>query len=164
MAAKNLGTEDTDQQATDKIICLQGIDTDIVERLRQEDITTITQLAYCDPVRLTMRSNLTFNFVIDVMSQALAWLYLEDKHVLLRPIGLRGAIEYHHFAEDLLYTGTDEVLLDQQRNAIASFGTMLRLLSYEPGDEAALRMMLSEIAGDPFTIFLDGVWDDTGLG
>jgi hypothetical protein len=163
MAARHLGTEDTAQQASDKIICLQGIDTDIVERLRQEDITTITELAYCDPVRLTMRSNLTFSFVTDAMSQALAWLYLEDKLTLLRPIGLRGAIEFRHFAEDLLYEGTDELRLARQRNAVASFGTMLRLLCYEPGDEPALRMMLSEISGDPFTIFVSGVWDDTGL-
>jgi len=163
IAAKQLGTEDTAQQAADKIICLQGIDTDIVERLRNEDVTTISQLAYCDPVRLTMRSNLTFNFVVDAASQALAWLYFEDKLALLRPIGLRGAIEVHHFVKDLDATDAAPELAKFTAEAKAAFPTVLRVLSFDPADEAALRLTMREIAGDPYAVFLSEVWDEAGL-
>jgi len=163
LAAKYLGAEDTVEQAGDKIICLQGIDTDIVERLRNEDVTTITQLAYCDPVRLTMRSNLTFTFVIDAMSQALAWLYFDDKLDLLRPIGLRGAIEFRHFVEDLDSTDQSAGQVKLTADALEAFPSVLRALSLEPADGAALRMTMREIAADPYTVFLSEVWDEAGL-
>jgi hypothetical protein len=161
LAAKYLGTEDTVEQAADKIICLQGIDTDIVERLRNEDVTTITQLAYCDPVRLTMRSNLTFTFVIDAMSQALAWLYFEDKLDALRPLGLRGAIEFRHFIEAL--DATDQDAAHAKAEALEAFPTVLKALSLDPTDGAVLRMTMREIADDPYTVFLSEVWDETAL-
>lgn len=69
-----LGLGETGDAAADEIVKLQGMNREIVERLRNEDITTVTQMAYCDPVRLVMRSNLSFNFVADCMSQALAWI------------------------------------------------------------------------------------------
>jgi hypothetical protein len=76
LATKNLGLSDTPYEDNDNVIKLQGMNPAIVERLEAEDINTITQIAYCDPVQVTMRSNLTFNFIIDAMNQALAWLYL----------------------------------------------------------------------------------------
>jgi len=163
LAARTVKAEDVLEEAADKIICLQGIDTAIVERLRNEDITTISQLAYCDPVRLTMRSNLTFNFVIDAASQALAWLYFEDKLALLRPIGLRGAIEFHHFIEDLDATDPACEQAKFSAEAQAAFPTVLRALALDPADEAALRMTMREIAADPYTVFLSEVWDEVAL-
>jgi hypothetical protein len=40
-----------------------------------------------------MRASLSFIFVLDVVSQALAWVYLDQKLNDLRPMGLRGAFE-----------------------------------------------------------------------
>jgi hypothetical protein len=77
LSEKKLDLGATTVEASDDIIKLQGINRTIVERLSNEDITTVTQVAYCDPVRLAMRSNLSFNFVIDCMNQALAWMYLQ---------------------------------------------------------------------------------------
>src|SRR5262249_36776758 len=76
LANKNLNLAATEEEAKDDIIQLQGINKTIAERLINEDITTVTQVAYCDPVQLIMRSNLTFNFVTECMNQALAWMYL----------------------------------------------------------------------------------------
>jgi hypothetical protein len=72
LANKSLRLEATAEEASDDIIKLQGINKAIVERLSNEDITTISQIAYCDPVQLVMRSNLNFIFVTDCMNQALA--------------------------------------------------------------------------------------------
>jgi hypothetical protein len=67
--------EPTAEETSNDIVKLQGINRWIIERLSNEDITTVTQIAYCDPIRLIMRSNLTFNFVTDCMNQALAVIY-----------------------------------------------------------------------------------------
>jgi hypothetical protein len=86
----------------DQIGALPGIDRSIADRVEDTDITTIPQLAWCDPIQLTMRSSLTFDYVVDIVSQALAWVYLgEDKLKILRTYGLRGAYEIRVLVRDL---------------------------------------------------------------
>jgi hypothetical protein len=77
----------------DQIGTLAGIDRSIADRIEDADITTVPQLAWCDPIQLTMRSNLAFDYVVDIVSQALAWVYLGEKLTVLRTFGLRGAYE-----------------------------------------------------------------------
>ena len=93
LANKNLGTEIGADTSPDQVKTLAGVDAPIADRIADADITTITQLAWCDPIQLAMRANLQFDYVLDVVSQALAWVYLESKLEKLRPLGLRGAIE-----------------------------------------------------------------------
>ena len=62
--------------------------------LAEADITTISQLAYCDPIQLAMRTNLGFTFVLDLVSEALASIYVGDKLDVLRARGLRGSYEF----------------------------------------------------------------------
>lgn len=85
----------------DQVFLLSGIDTPIAERIEDADITTITQLAWADPIQLTMRTNLQFAFVIDIVGQALAWVYLEDKLKPLGVVGLHGAVEIRFLLSDL---------------------------------------------------------------
>ena len=150
-ASKRLGNEPKDEEVRDEIIKLQGITTTIVERLRNEDIITIAQLAYCDPVRVTMRSNLTFNFVVDCMNQALAWLYFEEGMARIRPLGLRGAAEIKHLYDDLTAPRSQRVR--------ATARATLRAAAQALGkDERALMFAFTEIAEDPYTEFLDEIW------
>jgi hypothetical protein len=107
LANKNLNLGATAEEAGDNIIKLQGIGKTIVERLANEDVTTVTQLAYCDPVQSIMRSNLTFNLITDCMNQALAWMYLEDDLNRIRPLGMRGAVEIRY-----LMTEYDDAITD----------------------------------------------------
>ena len=75
-AKQKLAVDPTDEAVTNDIIKFQGINRDIEKRLAKEDITSITQFAYCNPVQLMMRSSLAFEFVTDCMNQALARMYL----------------------------------------------------------------------------------------
>jgi hypothetical protein len=50
---------------------LQGVNTTLAEKFAEIGITTALQLAYEDPIQLTMRTNLSFNFVTDLVSQSL---------------------------------------------------------------------------------------------
>lgn len=71
---------------------LPTIAKDNAERFKDEGITTISQLAYSDPVDLTIRTNFDFNYVIDCVSQALLWIYIPQVDAL-NLLSIRGAQE-----------------------------------------------------------------------
>lgn len=150
MAEKNLSLGQTVDEANDDIIKLQGVNKPIVERLFQEDINTVTQIAYCDPIRLVMRSHLSFNFIIDCMNQALAWLYFEDDLNTIRPLSIRGAVEIRN----LIHAYDDAADANHQR-ALDAFPKIAAAIKQDP---ATLQMTFREIAADPYTIFLHSVW------
>ena len=87
---------------------LSGVDRSIADRIQDADITTITQLAWTDPIQLMMRSSLSFDYVMDLQSQALAWTYFDTETLTkLRLIGLRGAYEIRSLM-DRLNSGSDD--------------------------------------------------------
>jgi len=145
----------TQDESRDDIDELQGINRSVVERLRNEDITTVNQLAYCDPVRLVMRSNLSFNFVTDCMNQAIAWTYFEAKLAALRSLGLRGAVEIRNFVQAYDYVGGDADMLRGQKSAAAALPAVAGALAQSPD---SVLIALREIANDPFTVFLHETW------
>jgi len=156
LANKNLGLDAAPSETTDDIIKLQGINRAIVERLSEEDINTITQIAYCDPVRLIMRSNLTFNFVTDCMNQALAWMYLQGDLDNIRPLGVRGAVEIRCLIQEL--DNVDAELASEKAThelAVTAFPLIAAAIKQNP---STLQIAFRQIAEDPYTIFLQSVW------
>jgi hypothetical protein len=153
---KTLSMESTAEEAKDDIIKLQGINRAIVERLSREDITTITQIAYCDPVRLIMRSNLTFNFVTDSMNQALAWMYLQKDLETIRSLGMRGAVEIKYLIDDLDGIGGNNPGEQEAHDrAVAAFPLIAAAINQNP---ATLQITFRQIAEDPYTQYLASVW------
>lgn len=149
---KQLGIEATAEESSDDIIKLQGVNRAISERLSNEDLNTIPQLAYCDPVQITMRSGLGFNFVTDCISQALAWMYFEDSLAKLRPIGLRGAVEIASLMVD--FYG----LAPEDRKAPAA--SVLAMAALAIGqDPTSIEETFRQIADDPYTKFLYNIWE-----
>lgn len=161
MAEKTVvGLAPTKEESRDEIAKLQGVDKGVVDRLAREDIATISQLAYCDPVRLVMRSNLTFNFVTDCMNQALAWIYLGEHLDTLRPMGLRGAVEIKNLIDEYdASASTDPKAVQAHQLATRAVPKMAAAIKQDPD---ALLVALREIAGDPFTRFLAAMWEQTG--
>jgi hypothetical protein len=148
---------------TDEVVKLQGVNNDIATRLAKEDITTITQVAYCDPIRISMRSGLSFNFITDCMNQALAWEYLEEGMNIIRPLGFRGAVELSKLYAQL----RDSSNPARRARATAILGSLCRALNGYDGTEdgarakgkplhttETLRFLLRELVEDPFTIYL----------
>lgn len=129
---------------------LQGIEKAGAERFGDEGVTTILQLAYSDPVGLAIRTNFSYSYVIDCCSQALAWLYFGDSLAKLRQFGLRGAQEITH-----LYKAIEA----QDQTAINTLSKIA--ISLEQPLEG-IHLSMSEIAGDPYTEFLNSVWADVG--
>jgi hypothetical protein len=138
---------------TNDLLRLDGIDRPLAERLANEDITSVAQLAYCDPIHLTMSSNLTFNAVVDLVSQALAWVYIGDKLTSIRPLGFRGAYEVRTLLDCLL----DEDLDDPKNKDAAE--KVLPILANTLGLTVdGAQFLLREIAFDPYTDFIYSTW------
>jgi hypothetical protein len=146
----NLGA-DTDQDAESQLQALQGIDTRIAERFADEGITTIVQLAYADPVELTMRcASFSFSFVVDMISQALAWIYLADNLAKLRISSLRGGQEIASLIAELDGEDNDAKTVARATLDAAAGAVGVPVASFE--------RTLREIADDPYTQFLRDVW------
>ena len=148
--ALDLGA-DTDSKSESQLEELQGVDTRIAERFSDEGITTILQLAYSDPVELTMRCpSFSFSFVVDLISQALAWIYLGDALNVMRLRSLRGAQEIATLIAEI--AGDDAEAASLASTVVTDIAALLKV------DQATFTHTLREIAEDPFTQFLSEVW------
>lgn len=158
LANKKLDLDLGPSRGLDQLNKLQGIDAIIVDRLAQQDLTTIPQLAYCDPIQVTMRSNLSFNFVIDIVSQSLAWIYLDgDQLDKLRSHGLRGAYEIRDLVLALSHAPDGPPEGDRTAgDAAGALAAAAAALGLGPD---VLKYTFEQIAYDPYTQFLHKVWN-----
>ena len=72
---------------------IQGVTPEMIERLEEEGITSTVHLAYADPIKLLLRTNIPWVILIDLADQALLFNYVGDKMSELRSLGVRGSIE-----------------------------------------------------------------------
>ncbi len=129
---------------------LQSINKEEAERYRDEGITNILDLAYADPIDLTIRTNFNFNYVLDCASQALLWLYLGKNVEKVRLLGLRGAQE-----AAALYVGLKSNDPETKKIYEENFKAVAVALGV---DEKAFSLTLIQIAEDPYTQFFCNVW------
>jgi len=149
LSSKRLGIE-LGPTENNELLHLNGIDQSLAERLAHEDITSICQLAYCDPIQMTMRSNLSFNALTDLQSQALAWVYIEDKLNQIRALGLRGSYDIREWIEDL---GSNDATT--KRNAERITPELAERLNL---DQSTMWYVLNQIAYDLYTEFMYAIW------
>lgn len=174
---KQLGLETQLDNISDKVTKLSGIDQLAADRIAAADITTIPQLAYCDPIQLTMRTHLNFAYVSDIVAQALAWIYFNDNIKHLHTIGIRGAVEIKLLIEDIKYISYSnglniedgKIVLDLTNITFKATDEKITRgqLSLSTIKSAATRLSISdlellntmiEIAEDPYTQFLYETW------
>jgi len=140
----NLG-EEADERSWE-LEKLQCVGKSQAERFSDMGITTIGQLAWSNPVDLTFRSNLEFNFIVDSVSQALFWVYAEDSVKDVYKFGLRGAMEVNYLLAAV--ARNDE----PSKQALADAATILKM------SPTSAQHMFNEVAHDPYTEFLVNVW------
>ena len=159
LATKKLGLDLSTNSGTepgDQVTRLDGIDPLTADRLQSADITTISQLAYCDPIQLSMRTNYAFPTVVDMVDQALAWIYLGDKLKDIRPYGIRGAIGVFNLYQDM-----NSELAETKNPAFATFKAVAvatKLNDDVTLSQDGLRRGFDEIANDPYVKFLKSLW------
>lgn len=140
----DLGPADDKGQVTK----LDGVDKLVADRMSDADISTVAQLAYCDPVQVSMKTNIAFDVVMDMQAQALAWIYFGDAMPSMRPMGLRGAIEFVNLRTAL---GSEATRTD----ALATLAAVADKLELPP---LVVERALDEVADDHYTQFLANIW------
>jgi hypothetical protein len=139
--------DDSNQSTKSQLEYLENINTAVAERFADEGVTTISQLAHCDPITLTMRCGMSFSFVTDCVSEALAWIYCPDKRMnAARSYGLRGAAEIFDLVQDL--SDESEHVRKGARKTLDDFATEIKL------DPDVVIGILMQIAENPHTLFL----------
>jgi hypothetical protein len=133
---------------------LPGIDLRKREEFAAEGITTIAQLAYADPVELTMRMNIDYSYIIDCVSRALLFVYVGEGYLeKLAQHGIRGASEMRKIYNDL--KATDDPQKEQAKARLRKMAVDIGYLSPE-----ALENVCMEAGSDVCTIFIHANWTD----
>jgi hypothetical protein len=148
-AAQRLGLGNDIGEQKSELGDLQGVNTTLVEKFGEIGISTFLQLGYEDPIQLTMRTNLSFSFITDVVSQAQAFVYGLDL-TKTRPYSVRGAFE----ASEVFDESQSE---DQEAKARAD-EVINQLVSKLERPDKIIRKILHDIHKDPYTRFLREIW------
>ncbi len=135
---------------------LQGVDQRNAERFANQGVTTLLQLAYRDPIKLMILTNLEFSYVIDCVSQALLRLYLGEGIDKTRRFGLRGAQEATN-----LYV---EFYSKDQETKHAAKAIFQRCASELNMELQELIRVVAEVVEDPYTEFLHRFWTAASPG
>lgn len=129
---------------------VQCINRTEAERFQSEGISNICQLAYSNPVDLTLRTNFDWNYIVDCISQALLWLYVEKDIAKLRLLGLRGAQEVHYLVK--CFDCDDLKQKEIAKNCLKATANALGL------SDTDLMYTLNNVTEDPYTKFICNVW------
>jgi hypothetical protein len=142
LMTKTLG--EADEQNSDQLVHLAGASPQISAVLAGEGIGAIQQLASVDPVALSVRTGLPFDFILDLVAQAQAWRYLGPATGALAKLGLGSALSIRRLVDRLAQKPPDE----EAKAVLTASANLLQL------DEAVVKAMFNELAADPYTGFL----------
>jgi hypothetical protein len=157
LTSQKLGFAEDSQTGDSDIKNLPAIDLTKAEQFQDEGITTVPQLAYYDPVKLTMQTNIDYDYIVDCVSQALLFVYVgKDGVEKLTRQGIRGAYEMRGILLDL---EDEEGCIDQKEQAKAKqkLSDIAGKIDYSP---ESLESICLEAGGDPCTIFIYETWRD----
>jgi hypothetical protein len=157
VAIARTGIPQQTTEVSSGLLNLQGITKKQVEDFQNEGIETILQLAYADPIDITVRTGYSFSYIIDCCSQALAWLTFEERMQVLRKYGLRGAMEVTTFEREIDRDyDQDENTTDQEVSmATKTLESIAKDLNME---KDVVRRMFYELAWDPYSQLFYNIW------
>jgi hypothetical protein len=146
-----------------RLLALPALDQVTADLIRDEGITTVTQLAYADPIRMSIRTGLGFSFVTSAASEAMLAMFLDtrEKMVTVRGFGVCGAYEavglWNRYASQ---TGT-QTTPTVAPPAGAVIDQMAAALGFT---REGLLNILYQISLDPYIHFLRSCWGSNLAG
>jgi hypothetical protein len=149
IVTRNLQLGEDDSRLGIELEQLQSVSRSNAERFMEAGISTIAELANSDPVDLALRTNQSFDYVVDCCAQGLVWVYFTDKTKLLARYSLRSVHEVTWLIGRL--GGPDG---ERRTRAQAVVDELARALEMTP---SAIRHTLDRIAESPFTRFLSEI-------
>jgi hypothetical protein len=149
--SQRLGFEEDPRAGDNDLKNLPALDQSKAEQFQDEGITTIPQLAYYDPVKLTMQTNIDYDYIVDCVSQALLFVYVgKDCLEKLTRIGIRGAYEMR-----AILLGLEEGDSDEREQAKQKLRSIAEQIGYAPD---SLENVCVEAGDDPCTVFIYETW------
>jgi len=152
LLGQKLGLGEDADSGTSELEMLQNIGKTNAEKFYDEGITTITELAWTDPVHLSVRTNFDFEYVVDCMSKALLAVYVGKSIKKLARFSLRGAQE----ATTLLSLVDNPSASAEKTRATQALKEAANVLGVKVD---TLHHTLSSVADDPYTKFLAKIWN-----
>lgn len=153
-ARKQLGFDAAVKAAgPENLGALQGLTADLIDRFDEESISSTQHLAYTDPIKLLLRTNVEWKIILDMMDQALLYNYVGEKLNALRLLGIRGAIEAVEFF-DRLKRAQGESLAELER-VLDVIATRLEI------DRAGVLNLLQTISDDGQVEFIQALWGES---
>ncbi len=139
-----------------------AIGTDALAQLREVGITTVTDLAYADPVRILVETGLPLRRVVVWIDAALLANYVGENVAKLRAMGIGSAVEASHFFVDYgSYEGDDgERLIDDDKTLDDEVMQLAEVLGIPAW---FVLNLLAELHGDPHVALVDAFWGE-GVG
>ena len=148
-------TPESDADALAQLKEVPSLDQTVILLLTEEGITTYTELAYVDPIRLSIRTGKDFSTVVTWVSESLLLGYLttRDRMEIARRFGIAGAYEAAGLWEDASARpgAPERVAADR---LIADLAVKLQPEFTEGG----LRSILDQVANDPYVGFVLECW------
>jgi hypothetical protein len=153
---KQLGLGDDGASGTSELELLQNVGKANAERFSDEGVTTIAELAWTDPIDLSIHTNFDFNYVVDCMSQSLLAIYLGSDINKLAKFSLRGAQEVVALV-DILNASPEDARYTVKQKGAAEAALNGAAVALGIGVDA-LYHTLTFVAEDPYTSFLWQIW------
>jgi hypothetical protein len=139
---------------------LQGLTKEVTERLEEDFYTSAEHVANADPVKLYLQSGFEWKVVLDLIDQAILFMYVGDKLPALRPIGIRGAIELVELYEDNNRSESEDLPYPRERaeKMVKSIAEKLE------EEEHTVENMIWMLKHDPQVDLIMTLWGETGTG
>ncbi len=144
---------------------IDGIDFDEIDRLNEENIKGIQQLAFSNPLEIHFSTTYPLKTIVDWTDQALLRLYLnKDQISALKLLGIRGAIDMTEAnthlqqlkgkAEQETDAAVRTELLAQHTALVTAIGTAIG------SDQSAALCISYQLSEDPHIRFIYFIYDE----
>ena len=140
--------------------CVDGIDLAAVTRLEELHITTHTNLAYADPIRLMARTGYSLRMIIQWMDHALLAVYALPYKKKLNEAGLPCSLDVKEFYETHFARVADEKgnPIPWTNRDIGKCETVAALEKKLGLKRELIREIFQRVAADPHVRFLATLW------
>lgn len=140
--------QSTEQAEESQLHKIQGMSKGMINRLSEEGFESVEHLAFADPLILLIRTNIEWKVILDIIDQSLLYVYLGEKAIALRAIGIRGAIEMA------------ELLLDiEDEDSKLAFDNKVEIIADKTGEtKIGITNLIQTIYEDSNVQFIWGLW------
>lgn len=154
------GAVPADQRPSTSLENLDGMATEHFERLAEEDVHTVQNLAMANPLTLYLATAYPMSLIIDWIDQAYLRMYVKpDAASKLAAAGMRGAIEVAQVEDGLSGVngeGGHSVRIEDSE-------ALYRYIASATGtEEIAARYLVHQLADDPQVRALEKMWNEFG--